>query len=48
MEAVFDQKMTEGIKGAYAVNMFTLGVPSTVVVDDYVPFVKDRKKLLSA
>lgn len=28
-------------KGVYAVNMFALGIPITVVVDDYIPFYKN-------
>lgn len=36
MEKVFETSMN--VKGGYAVNFFALGVPHTVVVDDYIPF----------
>ena len=35
MEKVFEPSLN--VKGGYAVNLFSLGVPHTVVVDDYVP-----------
>ena len=36
MERVFEQSLSA--PGGYALNLFTLGVPSTIVVDDMIPF----------
>ena len=39
METVFEP--IKKVKGAYAVNLFALGVPQTTVVDDFIPFIDD-------
>ena len=42
MEKVFLNSANEISKvGIYAVNFYTLGVPHTVIVDDYLPLTKD-------
>ena len=40
MEKIFATELDR--KGGHAVNMFTLGVPSTVVIDDYIPFIDGK------
>jgi hypothetical protein len=42
METVFNNDLTLANKTGYAVNMFTLGVPSTIVVDDFMPFIDGK------
>ena len=45
MEKVFLNNKNELSKnGIYAVNFFTLGVPHTVVVDDYLPVLWQNEK----
>lgn len=34
-------------KGIYAVNLYTLGVPHTVIVDDYLPLTKDNTTMFA-
>ena len=43
MERTFETELN--VRGGYAVNFFALGVPQTTVVDDYIPFKKDRKDI---
>ena len=40
METVFAQELS--VPGGFAVNLFTLGVPSTIVIDDFIPFVGEK------
>lgn len=48
MEAVFLNKSGENNSlnkaGVYAVNFYTLGVPHTVVIDDYLPLMAHKPK----
>ena len=42
MEKVFLNNVNEiSSKGIYAVNFFTLGVPHTIIIDDYLPLKED-------
>ena len=45
MEKVFERSLN--VKGGYAVNLFSLGVPHTVVVDDYIPVKKNKKPIFA-
>mmetsp|Transcript_29160 Transcript_29160/g.38829 ORF Transcript_29160/g.38829 Transcript_29160/m.38829 type:complete len:95 (-) Transcript_29160:599-883(-) len=42
MEQVMNKGLTLKYPGAHAVNFYTLGVPHTVVVDDFVPFLNNK------
>lgn len=49
MEKVFlNSKSALNRPGIYGVNLYTLGVPHTVIVDDYLPLNSENKTLFAA